>query len=115
MTKATVVKPTPVPPPAAVEPVREPEVPDAAQELDGPAREMFEAYNAAGPNPGKTWDGKDVPPYWATSNQVRAKWRAAAATVLGPLERMAKELETARAEAQALRASGACKNCGYQG
>lgn len=47
------------------------------------AKEFFAAYNAAGPNPGKTHDGKDVPPWEALGDQVRAKWRAAARTAMG--------------------------------
>lgn len=43
------------------------------------AQRMFEAYNAAGPNPNKTWDGKDVPAWSEVGPQVTAKWRAAAA------------------------------------
>jgi hypothetical protein len=46
------------------------------------ARKMFEAYNAAGPNPGKTFDGRDVPKWeqltGPAGEQVRGKWRAAA-------------------------------------
>lgn len=34
----------------------------------------FEAYNSAGNNPGKTWDGKDVPTWDKLSDDVRAKW-----------------------------------------
>lgn len=42
------------------------------------AERMFNAYNAQGPNPGKTWDGKDVPAWAALNDQVRGKWVAAA-------------------------------------
>lgn len=42
------------------------------------AEQLFDAYNAAGPNPGKTWDGKDVPPFDACGEQVQAKWCAVA-------------------------------------
>jgi hypothetical protein len=42
------------------------------------ARKMFEAYNAQGPNPNKTWDGKDVPAWEDLGEQVRGKWMAAA-------------------------------------
>jgi hypothetical protein len=49
---------------------------------------MFEAYNAAGPNPNKTWDGKDVPAWDSltgdSGEQVKAKWRAAAKVALNP-------------------------------
>lgn len=51
--------------------------------VDGAAREAFNAYNAAGPNPGKTWDGKDVPAWQDCGDQVRAKWRAAARALMG--------------------------------
>ena len=47
--------------------------------LEQVARAMFDAYNAEGPNPNKTWDGKDVPPWEALNDQVRGKWKAAAA------------------------------------
>lgn len=46
------------------------------------AKAMFEAYNAAGPNPGKTHDGKDVPPWDSVGAQVKAKWVAVADWVL---------------------------------
>lgn len=46
------------------------------------AREMFAAYNAQGPNPGKTWDGKDVPPWERCGEQVQGKWIAAARAAL---------------------------------
>lgn len=42
------------------------------------AKKMFDAYNEQGPNPWKTWDGKDVPRWNDLSDQVRAKWTAAA-------------------------------------
>lgn len=47
--------------------------------LEQVARAMFDAYNAEGPNPNKTWDGKDVPPWESLNDQVRGKWKAAAA------------------------------------
>lgn len=50
--------------------------------LEQVARAMFDAYNAEGPNPNKTWDGKDVPPWEALNDQVRGKWKAAAALAL---------------------------------
>lgn len=52
------------------------------------AKLMFEAYNHEGPNPGKTWDGRDVPPWDKCGDQVQAKWRAAArkARALGRTE-----------------------------
>lgn len=42
------------------------------------AKEMFEAYNAQGPNPWKTWNGGDVPSWDECGEQVQAKWIAAA-------------------------------------
>lgn len=42
------------------------------------AKRMFAAYNAAGPNPGKTWNGQDVPPWENCGELVQAKWTAAA-------------------------------------
>lgn len=50
--------------------------------LEEVARTMFDAYNAQGPNPNKTWDGKDVPPWEALNDQVRGKWKAAASIAL---------------------------------
>lgn len=49
------------------------------------ARRMFDAYNAQGPNPWKTFDGRDVPRWDALSDQVRAKWTAAAAEAMQTL------------------------------
>lgn len=42
------------------------------------AEELFCAYNNVGPNPWKTWDGKDVPRWTELNDQVRAKWLGAA-------------------------------------
>ena len=42
------------------------------------AEQMFNAYNEQGPNPWKTFDGRDVPRWDAITDQVRAKWEAAA-------------------------------------
>lgn len=53
-------------------------VPLAEIETEEIARRMFEAYNAQGPNPWKTWDGKDVPRWPELTDQVREKWFAAA-------------------------------------
>lgn len=39
---------------------------------------MFNAYNEQGPNPWKTFDGRDVPRWSELSDQVRGKWTAAA-------------------------------------
>ena len=44
------------------------------------ARKMFDAYNAqAG---GKTWDGKDIPPFGDVGPKVQANWFAAAQVAL---------------------------------
>lgn len=42
-------------------------------------KQLFDVYNSQGPNPWKTFDGRDVPQWEATSDQVRAKWNAVAA------------------------------------
>lgn len=42
------------------------------------ARRLFDAYNRTPPNPNKTWDGKDVPPFASCGEQVTAKWGGAA-------------------------------------
>ncbi len=42
------------------------------------AKLMFEAYNNDGPNKGKTWDGKPVPPWSECGPSVQHKWIAAA-------------------------------------
>lgn len=42
------------------------------------AKRMFDAYNAAGANPNKTFDGRDVPAWDGLNDDVRAKWVAAA-------------------------------------
>lgn len=46
------------------------------------AQVVFEAYNQAGANPGKTWDGKDVPRWEDLGPEVTTKWRAAASQVV---------------------------------
>lgn len=48
------------------------------ESLRGLAKGMFDAYNAEGPNPWKTFDGRDVPRWEALTDQVRGKWEAAA-------------------------------------
>lgn len=42
------------------------------------AIKAFNAYNEQGPNPWKTFDGRDVPRWEQLNDQVRAKWLAAA-------------------------------------
>lgn len=41
-------------------------------------RIAFDAYNAAGADPGKTWNGQPVPARADLNDDVRAKWEAAA-------------------------------------
>jgi hypothetical protein len=41
-------------------------------------RALFDAYNAAGSNPGVTFDGRPVPTWDLLNDDVRAKWDAAA-------------------------------------
>ena len=53
---------------------------------DTMAKQMFDAYNAQGPNPGKTWDGKEVPPWEKVGPQVQGKWIAAARAALEYIE-----------------------------
>lgn len=48
------------------------------------AVQMFNAYNEQGPNPWKTFDGRDVPKWDELNDQVRAKWLAAAEASLRP-------------------------------
>lgn len=52
------------------------------------AEALFIAYNEQGPNPWKTWDGKDVPRWPALSAQVVEKWRAVARAALAEQERV---------------------------
>lgn len=51
---------------------------NSLEEIEKLARSMFDGYNEQGPNPWKTFDGRDVPRWDALNDQVRAKWRAAA-------------------------------------
>lgn len=48
---------------------------------DNTASLLFNVYNNQGPNPWKTWDGKDVPRWHELSEQVKEKWRAVAREV----------------------------------
>lgn len=54
-------------------------------EVEEIARKMFEAYNEQGPNPWKTWDGKDVLRWPELTDQVREKWMAAARSAATPI------------------------------
>lgn len=57
------------------------------QGIEDMAIKLFEAYNDEGPNPWKTFDGRQVP-YWPElSDQVRAKWRASARKAVAILDR----------------------------
>lgn len=49
-----------------------------AAKIDQVAQRLFEVYNEQGPNPWKTFDGREVPRWPELTDQVRAKWRAAA-------------------------------------
>lgn len=46
------------------------------------AIKAFNAYNEQGPNPWKTFDGRGVPRWEHLSDQVRAKWIAAARALM---------------------------------
>lgn len=46
--------------------------------IDNAAEQMFMAYNAQGPNPWQTFDGRPVPRWPELNDQVRLKWIAAA-------------------------------------
>ena len=50
------------------------------------AERMFNAYNAAGETPWKTFDGRDVPRWDAINEAVKGKWTAAARSALLPPE-----------------------------
>lgn len=71
------------------------------------AEVMFNAYNEESPNPWKTFDGRDVPRWPDLSDQVRAKWCAAARAFLPPdaahLETLQGQVDTLM---KALRAVG---------
>lgn len=47
------------------------------------AEKFFNAYNEQGPNPWKTFDGRDVPRWDSLNDQVRAKWCAVAECAMG--------------------------------
>lgn len=47
--------------------------------IDSLAQRMYRAYNDQGPNPWKTFDGRSVPQWDSITEQVRGKWKAAAA------------------------------------
>ncbi len=55
---------------------------------------VFEAYNAAGANPGKTWNGLPVPTWENLTEDVRTKWEAGGAGTLQALHNLIKMLET---------------------
>jgi hypothetical protein len=62
------------------------------------AEQLFNAYNEQGPNPWKTWDGKDVPRWDAINDQVRAKWRAVADVADKAVEAMRERKDGAYSE-----------------
>ena len=74
-------------------------------------KHLFEAYNDQGPNPWKTFDGRDVPSWEQVSDQVREKWEAAALLYVemdaareGSIENYRRELaEFGRLHVEALR------------
>lgn len=49
------------------------------------AKKMFDAYNEQGPNPWKTFDGRDVPRWEQLGGQVVSKWIAAAEAAMNEL------------------------------
>lgn len=61
-----------------------------AEQHEQRAERMFNAYNEQGPNPWKTFDGRDVPRWPDLTDQVRAKW-VAAATAADVLEELPPE------------------------
>lgn len=84
-------------------------------------RRAFDAYNAQGPNPGKTFDGREVPPFEKVGPQVQAKWIAAARALLTPLAKGDPVFETRSPRAapppppaRQLDAVRRCKLCGAQ-
>lgn len=46
-----------------------------------PGQVAFEAYNNHGPNAGKTYDGKLIPPWGELAEHTRERWEVAAAAV----------------------------------
>lgn len=46
------------------------------------AKMLFNAYNEQGPNPWKTFDGRDVPRWDQLGPQVSAKWVAVARSAI---------------------------------
>jgi hypothetical protein len=47
-----------------------------------PGQIAFEAYNAHGPNAGRTYDGKPIPPWGELAEHTRERWEEAAEAVL---------------------------------
>lgn len=47
------------------------------------AKRLFDVYNEHGPNPWKTFDGRDVPRWHELNTQVQGKWMAVAAATAG--------------------------------
>lgn len=79
----------------------------SSQEL---ARIAFDAYNKqAG---GKTWDGKDIPPFDEVGEKVRANWQAAVQSVLEAINH--EELQSDSDFLAKLRAAGVDNWEGYE-
>lgn len=55
-------------------------------------RIAFELYNEGGANPGKTFDGRPVPPWEGLSDDVRAKWQTGGAGLLKRIGAMARDI-----------------------
>lgn len=49
--------------------------------VDEIGQKAFEAYNNEPPNAGKTFDGRDVPPFVVISEGVKHKWKKAASEI----------------------------------
>lgn len=52
---------------------------------------LFNAYNNASPNPGKTFDGRPVPEWLELGSQVQAKWEAVAKCATANFEEALKQ------------------------
>lgn len=77
-------KKTPDPNPTVHPTARELAAAVEADHLTELAAQAFEAYNASAG--GKTWDGKDIPPFTEVGEKVQTHWRRAVAAVLAAVE-----------------------------
>lgn len=50
------------------------------------AAKLYTVYNEQGPNPWKTFDGRDVPKFERVGPQVKSKWIAVARYARGKVE-----------------------------